>query len=146
MHAQIGNKITHKLQIDQERSPKTIRLFSNNSDILSFPEKFNQPIIIVPNIPNDIKFVVYPKKDENYDIIINCVDISNRELIKNWLVRVLPEKPEINHVHKIDCKINSVTNIKYEFTNSLNSWIIYNFEANNPDILNVNNILNILGY
>lgn len=86
---------------------------------------------------NEIKYIIYPKKEENYEVVINCVDISNRELIKSWMVRIMPDKPQINHVHKIDCRVNSVTNIKYEFTNSLNSWVIFNFESNNPEILNV---------
>jgi hypothetical protein len=113
--------------MEAERTPRTIQLFSSNEEVLFFPEKYNSPIILVPNMPNDIKYVIYPKREESTDVLVHCVDISNRELIRGWLIRILPEKPEINHIHNIDCKVGSVTNIKYEFTNSLNSWVIFNF-------------------
>jgi hypothetical protein len=137
VHASVGNKLTGKLQIESEKAAKTVKLFSSNDEVLFFPEKFNSPMILVPNIPNEVKYIIYPKKEENYDVIINLVDISARERVKNWLVRIVPEKPQINNIFTIDCKVNSVTNIKYEFTNSLNSWVIFNFESNNSDILNV---------
>jgi hypothetical protein len=137
IHAQIGCKITQKLKMESERTPRTIQLFSSNPEVLFFPEKFNTPIILVPNMSNDIKYVIYPKREESTDVVVHCVDISNRELVRGWLIRILPEKPEINHIHNIDCKVGSATNIKYEFTNSLNSWVIFNFESNNPELLKV---------
>lgn len=141
MHAQIGSKANHKLMVEENQA-KTVQFFSNIEDVLFFTENFSQPIIIVPNIPNEVRYTLYPKKDESCEIVINCVDIANRELVRNWLVRLLPEKPEISHVHRIDCKVNTNTNIKYEFTNPLNSWITFNFESNNSDLLSV--ILNLI--
>jgi hypothetical protein len=102
-----------------------------------FPEKYNQPIILVPSMQNEFKYVLYPKKSENVELVLNCVDISTRELVKSWLVRMLPEKPEINHVHKVDVKVNLASMIKYEYTNSLNNYAVFNFESNSPDILKV---------
>lgn len=137
IHAQIGTKITQKLTLEAERNSRTVQFYSSNPEILYLADKCNTAMILVPNMSNEIKYIVYPKKNENYEIILNCVDMSSRELIKSWLVKILPENPHINHVHKIDCKVDSVTNIKYEFTNTLNSWVIFNFESNNPELLSI---------
>jgi len=94
-------------------------------------------MIVVPNIPNEIKYVIFPKSNTNNDILINCVDISSRELIKCWMVRLITDKPQINFVHQIDCKVGSITNFKYEYMNQLNSWILLNFESNSEELLNV---------
>ncbi len=100
-------------------------------------DKCASGLILVPNMSNEVKYVVYAKKSEDYEVFLNCVDISNRELVKSWLIRIKAESPQINHIHKIDCKVNSVTNIKYEFTNILNSWVIFNFESNNNELLHI---------
>ena len=64
------------------------------------------------------------------EILLNLVDISNRELIKTWIMRVKPDVPKYENVQNIECKLNKTTNIKFEYKNTLNSWIIYNFESN----------------
>lgn len=114
-----------------------MKLFSSDSDIVFFPEKYSQPFILVANLQNEIRYIVYPKSNTQQEVLLSCVDISSRELIKSWLLRIIPEKPEINSVNKIDCKYNQTSNIKYEYTNSLSSWVIYNFECNNSDLLKV---------
>ena len=88
-------------------------------------------MVLIPNLSNEIRCVVNPKQNETYEVLLNCVDISSRELIKTWLFRILADKPDVTHVHKIDCKINQILNFKYEFVNPLNHHIIFNFESNN---------------
>ncbi len=65
--------------------------------------------------------------------------MSNRETVRSWLVRIATEKPIINKHVKFDRKANNQTNIKYECTNNMNGWVVYTFESNHPDILNVKN-------
>lgn len=89
-------------------------------------------MVLIPNLTNEIRCVINPKHNDVYEILMNCVDISSRELVKSWLFRVTADKPDISHVHKIDCKINQVLNFKYEFGNPLNNHMIFNFESNSP--------------
>jgi hypothetical protein len=136
VHARIGSKMHQKLFVE-DRVPRTIKLYSSDNELMFFPEKYGQPIILVPSLQNEFKYIVYPKKNDPIDLVLNCVDISTRELVKSWLVRVTPEKPEINHVHKVDVKVNLASTIKYEYTNALNNYVVYNFESNSPEILKV---------
>jgi hypothetical protein len=121
----------------EDRIPRTVKLFSSDPEVVFFPEKYSQPFILVANLQNEIRYIVYSKVNKQQEVVLSCVDISSRELVKSWLLKIIPEKPEINSVHKLDCKHNQTSNIKYEYTNSLNSWVIYNFESNNPDLLKV---------
>lgn len=136
MHAQIGTKAVHKLSVEESQA-RTVQFFSCLPDVLFFCDSFAQPVILVPNMPNSVSYTLYPKQDENIEVTVNCVDVANRELVRNWLVRLLPEKPEISHVHRIECRVNTSTNIKYEFTNPLNHWVTFHFESNTPEFLNV---------
>ncbi len=137
IHGSLGAKITQKLQLESDRVPRTVQLYSNNPELLFFSDKFNIPFILVPNMHNEAKYIAFPKNNYNNDILVNCVDVSNRELLKTWMIRLIPEKPQINYHHQIDCKVGSYTNFKYEYLNQLNNYVILNFESNNPDILNV---------
>ena len=101
------------------------------------PEKYSQPFVMVANLQNEIRYIVYSKTNKQHEVVLSCVDVSARELVKSWLIRIIPEKPEINSVHKLECKYNQTTTIKYEYTNTLNSWIIYNFESNSTELLKV---------
>jgi nephrocystin-4 len=137
VHSHLGLKLTQKLSVESEKVPKTVQFFSSNSEVLFFPDKYSNPIILVPNIPNEIKYIIFPKSNSNNDILVNCVDISSRELLRSWMIRMITEKPQINFVHQIDCRVGSATNFKYEFMNQLNSWILLNFESNNQELMNV---------
>ena len=95
-------------------------------------------MILVPNMPSELKYCIYPKKEINYEVILNCVDISNRKLVRSWLVRIMPDKPIIKKYVKLECRANRKNNIKYEYENEVNSWIIYNFESSHPEIFKVN--------
>ena len=49
----------------------------------------------------------------------------------------MPDKPIIKKFVKLECRSNRKNNIKYEYENEVNSWIIYNFESSHPEIFKV---------
>ena len=56
----------------------------------------------------------------------------------------MPDKPIIKKFVKLECRANRKNNIKYEYENEVNSWIIYNFESSHPEIFKVSSIINLL--
>lgn len=118
-----------KLTIE-DRNARNVQFYSTNENILYLPDKYKKPMVLIPNLSNEVRCVVNPKQNDTFEVLFNCVDISSRELIKTWLFRIIADKPEISHVHKIDCKVNQVLNFKYEFSNTLNHHMIFNFESN----------------
>ena len=58
---------------------------------------------------------------ENNDILINCIDISNKEIIKTWLVKTVVNQPKVSQVIKVNCLIGNSTQVKFLFTSSLNT-------------------------
>ena len=114
----------------EDRNARNVQFFSSNEDILYLSEKYKKPIVLIPNLSNEVRCVVNPRQNDTFEVLLNCVDISTRELLKTWQFKIMADKPEISHVHKIDCRLNQILNFKYEFSNPLNQYMIFNFEAN----------------
>ena len=53
------------------------------------------------------------------------------------MVKTRPNKCEISQIIKLNCKINSVTNVKFQFTNPLHEFSVIRFESSNKSILTV---------
>lgn len=137
VQTKLGSKVSQKFKLELNER-RTIQCFSSNSEIIYFTEKCSVPMITIPDIPNDIKFVVFPKKKcKLEEVIINVVDISNKILLKSVLVRIIPENPIFTHVVKIECNVGNVTHFKYEYQSKLNKWSIIKFESNDNDFLRV---------
>ena len=72
---------------------------------------------------------------ENNDILINYIDISNKEIIKTLLVKTVVNQPKVNQVIKVNYLIGNSTQVKFLFTSSLNTWSVLNFESSNRNII-----------
>jgi hypothetical protein len=137
IHSQLGTKINQRFFVETNER-KTIQCFSSNPELVMFNEKYSVPIILIPDIPNEMKFIVFPKKKDNIsEVIINVVDIANKEIIKSILIRVIPEYPTFAHVVRIDCNVGTATHFKYEYTSKLNKWSTIKFESNDEDFLRI---------
>lgn len=137
VNIQLGMKVNQKFLVDTNER-RTVRLFTNNNDVIFFNDKFSVPLILIPDISNEMKFIIYPKKKEiTNDTLINVVDIYNKVIIKTILIRVIPENPIFTHVVRIDCNVGSPTHFKYEYTSKLSKWAILKFSSNNEDFLRV---------
>ena len=64
---------------------------------------------MIQNMRYEVEYTVFSKKVENHEILINCIDISNREIIKTWLVKTAVNTPKVSQVIKVDCLIGSST-------------------------------------
>ena len=142
IQTQLGSKVIQKFSIESNER-RSINCYSNNNELVYLSEKYSKPFILLPDISNEVKFIVYPKKKDSLnEVLINCVDINTRELLKTVLVRIFPENPIFNHVYRIDCNIGNSTHFKYEYTSKLPKWSVIKFESNNDNYLKV--ILNII--
>ena len=86
---------------------------------------------MVQNMRYEIEYTIYSKKVENHEILLNCIDISSKEIIKTWLVKTSVNKPKVSQVIKVECNIGSSTQVKFSFTSPLNTWSILHFESSN---------------
>jgi len=132
----VGAKATKKIYID-EKIPKTVKLYSSHDDVVFFPPDFTKPITLHEDKPTELQYGLYPKKEENYQFVLNCVDVSIQQSIRSWLIKVIPEKPLIKKFIRLDCRANRNNNVKFEYENEVNSWMILNFESSQPNILKV---------
>ena len=92
---------------------------------------------MIQNMRYEVEYTIYSKKVENNEILINCIDISNKEIIKTWLVKASVNAPKINQIIKVDCLISSTsqTQAKFYFANPLNTYSVLHFESSNKSII-----------
>ena len=135
----LGVKKTFKLLLPEIDSPKTIRLYSSEENKLYFQGKYNQNIIMVPNMRYETEFTSYSKKIENNEILINCIDIASKEVIKTWLVKTAVNQPKVSQVIKVNCLIGNSTQVKFSFTSPLNTWAVLHFESSNRNLVEIPN-------
>ena len=79
--------------------------------------------------------MIYSKKIENNDILINCIDISNKEIIKTWLVKTVVNQPKVSQVIKVNCLIGNSTKVKFSFINMILLNMLLNFLQNFFELL-----------
>lgn len=133
----LGVRSKNSLTLFPIPASKTVCFYSSNPEVLYFNEKFSSPFILIPQMQYDIDYVVYPKKETTYELLVTCVDVSNKEILKSWMIKTKPNKCEISQIIKLNCKINSVTNVKFQFTNPLHEFSVIRFESSNKSILSV---------
>ena len=63
--------------------------------------------MMIQNTRFEAEYMVYSKKIENNDILINCIDISNKEIIKTWLVKTVVNQPKVSQIIKVKCLIGN---------------------------------------
>ena len=131
----LGVKKAFKLLLPEIDSPRTIRLYSSKEDKLYFKGKFNHNIMMIPNMRYETEFIAYSKKIENNEILINCIDIASKDIIKTWLVKTTVNQPKVSQVIKVNCLIGNSTQVKFSFTSPLNIWAVIQFESSNRNMV-----------
>ena len=131
----LGVKKSFQLLLPEIDSPKTVKLYSSNENVLFFQGKYNQNIMMIPNMRYEVEYFVYSKKIENNSILINCIDITNKEIIKTWLVKTAVNQPKISQVIKVNCLVGNSTQVKFSFTSPLNTWSVLYFESSNRNMV-----------
>ena len=127
----LGAKKTYKLLLPIVDQPTSIKLYSSNEDILFLQGRYKESIIMVQNMRYEIEYTIYSKKIENHEILLNCIDLSTKEIIKTWLVKTAVNKPKVSQVIKVECNVGSSTQVKFSFTSPLNTWSVLHFESSN---------------
>ena len=81
--------------------------------------------------------VLYPKNQFEQEVIVNCVNTAKRVAFKTWLVKIITSRPEIDATVEVICIIGSITNIKYEYVNRLNNFVLLKFDSENEELLDI---------
>ena len=90
---------------------------------------------MIPNMRYEIEYLIYSKKIENYEILLNCIDISSKEIIKTWLIKTAVNQPKVIQVIKAECLVNSTMKVNFSFTSPLNTWSVLHFESSDKTMV-----------
>ena len=131
----LGVKKVFKLLLPIVDTPKTIKIYSSNEDILFLQGRYKENIIMIPNMRYEIEYLIYSKKIENYEILLNCIDISSKEVIKTWLIKTAVNQPKVIQVIKAECLVNSTMKVNFSFTSPLNTWSVLHFESSDKTMV-----------
>ena len=134
----LGRKLTTPLYINNtsDNEEKILQLFSNSPTIY-FPNDNGNKFKLAINETAEVSMVLYPKNQYENEVIVNCVNTAKREAFKTWLVNINTSKPEIDATVEVICIIGSITNIKYEYVNRLNNFVLLKFDSENEELLDI---------
>ena len=118
---------------------KKIKFCSNDNNIVFFDDIYNQGIIIKPNNTYQIDFYIYIKQLKNYEIMINCIEMKNKEIFKSWIINAFVGKLNIIKKIEINYLINLSNDIKtnFEYTNPLNAFSVINFICSTKTVIDI---------
>ena len=138
----LGVKMKKSLSFSLYGNENTkIKLFSNDINILFFDNIYKNGILVQPNKLYQFDYYFWAKQLKNYEIIVNCIDMKSKEVIKTWIINASVAK--FNIIKKIDINylINVNNDVKtiFEFTNPLNSFAVINFICSTKTVLDIPN-------
>lgn len=118
---------------------KRIKFCSSDNNAIIFDDEYKNGIIINPNKMYQIDFYVYIKKLQNYKIMVNCLDMDNKEIFKSWIINAIAGQFNIIQKIDIDYIIKSSNEVKtsFEFTNPLNSFSVINFICSTKTVIDI---------
>ena len=131
----LGVKKSFRLFLPEIDNPRTIKLYSSKENIVFFQGKYKENIMMIPNMRYEVEYFVYSKIKENNEILINCIDLSNKEILKTWLIKTAVNQPKISQVIKVNCLVGNSTQVKFSFTSPLNTWSVLYFESSNRSMV-----------
>ena len=115
----------------------TLQLFTDNPDVILFPQDSKNPFTVKPNSSEEKKFILYPKKDQGNAAIINCVNVYTRNLYKSWYINYETLNPEFDDSETIEAKIEDKVVVNYRYTNPTKKFMVLSFYSSNEDVLEV---------
>ena len=110
---------------------KKVKFYSSDDNLIFFDETYKNGIQVKPNKLYQIDYYIYIKQFRNYEIMINCIDMKNKEICKSWVINATIGKLNIIQKINVNYLINLNNDVKtyFEFTNPLNTFAVINFIA-----------------
>ena len=115
----------------------TLQLFTDNPDVIIFPQDSKNPFTIRPNSTEEKNIILYPKKEQGDFVIINCVNVYTRNLYKSWIIKYDTNYPEIDESETVECIIGGQNVINYRYTNPTNKFMVLSFYSGKEEVLEV---------
>ena len=115
----------------------TLQLFTDDPNVILFPQDSKNPFIIKPNSTEQKNFFLYPKKEQSNSAIINCVDVYNRNIYKSWYINYEVLFPEFDETERIKVKDENQFVVNYSYKNPTKNFMVLSFYSSNSDVLEI---------
>ena len=118
---------------------KKLKFYTKDINIIFFDDIYKNGILVEPNKIYHIDFYIYVKKLKNYEIMINSIDMKNKEIYKSWVIKASVGKLNIIQRINIDYVINVNNDVKtsFQFTNPLNIFSVINFICSTKTVIDI---------
>ena len=136
----LGKKMKKSLSLSfMENESLKLKFCSSDNNITFFDDLYKKGILFQPNKMYQVDFNIYAKKLGNYEIMINCIDMKNKEIFKTWIINLRAGKLNIINKLNITYIINISNDVKthFEFTNPLNNFAIINFICSTKTVIDI---------
>jgi len=136
VNVNVGQLTTVKLTIASD-SNRTVRCYTSHPSLSYFPSGFDKPFAISSGPASTIPINVRSLSVKNQNIIVNCVDVATKELIRAWIVKLIGSDPKITKTIDLVVKCGAEVTHKFVYENRLPSFGSFEFVSSNPDLLQV---------
>ena len=116
-----------------------MKFYTKDINIIFFDDIYKNGILVEPNKIYHIDFYIYVKTLKNYEIMINSIDMKNKEIYKSWVIKASVGKLNIIQRINIDYVINVNNDVKtsFQFTNPLNIFSVINFICSTKTVIDI---------
>ena len=115
----------------------SLKLYTDKPEIIQFPKDYDNSFTLVLNSTAEAKYILYPKNQDQNMAMINCVNVNTRDIYKSFLINFACGDPEISDKVDVESPINNQTNLKYQFVNPIDKWVLMKFESSDENYMYV---------
>eukprot|EP00828_Plagiopyla_frontata_P035682 TRINITY_DN4727_c0_g3_i2.p1 TRINITY_DN4727_c0_g3~~TRINITY_DN4727_c0_g3_i2.p1 ORF type:complete len:171 (+),score=27.48 TRINITY_DN4727_c0_g3_i2:89-601(+) len=111
--------------------------YSSQPDIAYFPAKFSQPITLIAGQVNFFEMNVKSLSTDKQEVLVHLVDITTKELIHAWSVKIHTESPEVTTTFEVPVKVGVDSVQKFIYYNKTNYQSNFQFTSQAPQLLEI---------
>jgi len=139
----MGELSTIKLPLPADTT-RAVRFYTSHPSLSYFPSGYDKSVTLAPGSTNYIPINIRSFSVKTQNILVHCVDVSTRELVYAWNIKVIGSEPQISKRYELVVRCGSDVTQKFIYENRSPSFGLFEFVSSHPDILQVSTIRNVV--
>ncbi len=137
----MGQRTPGHLTVYGDISRTTVSLYSSHPQLVSFPSPYDRPFALIGGMHTPVPIRVLSFSQQPQKVQVNCVDVTTKQLIHSWIIRIDPETPTVQKMYDIQCEVGHKSVQRFYYQNRDTNANFFTFMSSNPDVLAVINTI-----
>ena len=114
--------------------PRTVQFYTSHPSLSCFP---SSQMYLTSDTTNDISIKARSFSVKTQAILVNCVDVSTKELVYAWILRLLSSQPQVSQKFELFVRCGGENTQKFPYKNETAESSEFSFVSSNPEIIQV---------